>query len=165
MKRFLIASLLIFVCYFSINAQDVAAPYKRFNTIPPIKVANLDSSKVEMLKNKFTKKTPAVLIFFNTECEHCNLEAERLSKEIDKVKDIQFIFLSIKPLFEIKEFLNRHGLDKYKNITAARDISYMMASYFDIQNVPFHAFFDKNHKLISVERDGVSIDKIAEILK
>ena len=93
------------------------------------------------------------------------MEAENISTGIDQLKDINIIYISIKPLHEIREFLQRHGLDKYKNIIGVRDISYMMASYFDITTVPFHAFFNKDHKLIGIERNGASVEKMANAFK
>lgn len=55
----------------------------------------------------------SVLIFFNSECEHCQWEMEQVSKNLDKLKEHQLILSSFEPENEAISFLQNYGLEDF----------------------------------------------------
>ena len=54
-----------------------------------------------------------ILIFFNSECEHCQWEIEEISKKIIEFNQHQLLLTSFEPEQEAIAFLNQHGLSNH----------------------------------------------------
>ncbi|HYM94422.1 MAG TPA: thioredoxin, partial [Chitinophagaceae bacterium] len=88
MKKQLLFVILVFATISSFGQVDSLQPaYKRFPTLPPVKLLLTDSSS-HFTKENFSKKTPVLIILFNPECEHCKKETEEMLDSIDRFKNI-----------------------------------------------------------------------------
>src|SRR6185436_1169349 len=112
--------LLFFLfCIISISAHtqtQTDPPYKRFPTIPPLKLLLTDSSTVFTDKD-LKKNKPVFLILFSPECEHCQKETEELITKIDSFKNIQIVMATFMPVDKIRPFYNDYKLDRFPNIS------------------------------------------------
>ncbi|MFV0605649.1 MAG: TlpA family protein disulfide reductase [Niabella sp.] len=154
--------LLLFTFIFtglSSFAQQNEAPYLKYKTVPSARLLLSDSTGVE-LKARLDKKKPLMIVVFSPECDHCKHEAEELVKNIDKFKKIQIVMVSMLPIFKMNEFVKHYGLDKYSNILVGRDIGYVFPVYYDIKSLPYHAFYNKDKKLIMGFEGSMSVEKI-----
>lgn len=99
-------------------------------------------------QKKIRKGNPVIFIYFNTECEYCNEEAEMIKETIAKLKNVQLIFISFEKPEKIKNFAQNHQLDNYDNVHFLCDDKITFASSFDVSTLPCLVLYDKNKKLI-----------------
>ena len=59
-------------------------------------------------------------------------------------------------------FYHRFELDKYKNIVAGKDNGYFLITFYQLNNMPFLAFYNKKQEFISVFEGSMPIPKILE---
>ena len=60
--------------------------------------------------------TPAgvsMLLYFNSECEHCQWEVKQLSENIDQFADVNLAMVSLEPTDSAYQFLKKHSLEQY----------------------------------------------------
>lgn len=107
-----------------------------------------------------------MLLLFNPKCEHCQHEAEELVKNAEKIKNIHVVMVTTASFDEMLAFRAKYGLAAVNNITVARDTGFFLPVFFDIHNLPFHAFYNRKQELISVFAGSMSIEKsMAELDK
>lgn len=159
MQKF--AFLVFIICSFTkANSQDsIAAPYLRFPSFPPVKLLKADSSGFYK-KADLPDKKKIMLVIFNPQCDHCQHEAETLSKNLDKFEKTHIVMAAIGPLAEINDFARKYNLANKSNIQFTQDTHYFLLSFYNLSNLPFHAFYNKKKELISVKQGSLSIDKI-----
>ncbi|MBK7097709.1 MAG: redoxin domain-containing protein [Sphingobacteriales bacterium] len=162
MKRFflLLASVLFTQVIF---AQNEVPQYLQTKTLPPVRLILPDSSGWE-IKAKRDKKKPMMIIFFSPECDHCQHETEEFVKNIDKLKHIQIVMATTYPLKDMRGFIKNYNLGIHPNIVVGRDYAYILPVYFNIKNLPYHAFYNKAGKLIGGFEGNMTIEKILQVL-
>src|ERR1043165_1618748 len=137
--------LLFTLCLISISAMSQTQPdppYKRFPTIPPIKLLLTDSSTV--FTNKDLKKNkPLFMIIFSPDCEHCKKETEELISKIDSFKNVQIVMATFMTVDKIKPFYDHYKLNRFSNITVGYDLQHALPTFYRISFTPFLAFYDK----------------------
>ncbi|MDE1191402.1 MAG: redoxin domain-containing protein [Arachidicoccus sp.] len=145
------------------QTYDTIPPYQKDSTLPKFLLLNEDSTWFNTAQ--LPKKTPVVIIFFNPDCSHCQHEAEELVKEIDKIKNIFFLWTTYAPTFEeIKQFADQYGLSKYKNMHFYKDPNYTIPSFYRLEMTPFMAGYDKKGMLIKTWTAGAKPDDLKEAL-
>ena len=163
MKKSIILSLCIVFCATVYSQRDSLPPYKKFNSFPPVKLLLPDSSY--FTKDDLPKK-PVMLMLFNPTCEHCRHETEEIIKNIDKFEDIEIVMATSMPFDSMIVFRERYQLARYKNIVVSQDPHFFLITYFDINRLPFLAFFNKKKGLISVFDGSMPIeDALKELNK
>lgn len=157
--RITLLSILLVMTGFAGLAQDNPdAPYKKYPVYPPVKLLMADSSSW-FAKTDLPKKKAVMLILFNPKCEHCQHEAEELTRHIGQFKGIHIVMATTAALDEMRAFAEKYQLARYENITVGRDIGFFLPVYFDISNLPFHAFYNKKLELISVFAGSMTVEK------
>ncbi|OQP54341.1 hypothetical protein A4H97_22935 [Niastella yeongjuensis] len=91
--------------------------------------------------------TPTVLFYFSPYCPHCNAQTNKIIEDMDRLKDIQFYFISRFTLTEVKAFQKEHQLAKYPNIVIGLDSANFINDYFEIAGIPYFAIYGKDKKL------------------
>lgn len=120
------------------------------------------------LENKiFTQKslvqsTPTLFIYFNSECDFCNHEAEMVQQNIEQLKDIQVVFISYEPAEKIKQFASKFNLLHHDNISFLSDSKITFASTFDVKSMPCLVLYDKDNNLIEKIKGQVKIETVLE---
>ncbi len=160
-----LSPLTLLLLFTTIHAQDsILAPYQKFPTYPPAKLLLPDSTSF-YTKDKLPKKTSVLLVLFDPHCEHCQQEADILSQNIEKFKEAHIVMASLAPIYQIKEFKEKYKLGGHKNIVFAQDTQYFLPTFYKLHNFPFHAFYDKKGRLISVFQGSMTLEKILTELK
>jgi thioredoxin-related protein len=165
MKKILLLITVLYslVCYS--QSDSVQAPYKRFPTLPPLKILLTDSSNY-FTKNDFKKNSNVMIMLFSPDCEHCQHETEELLKNIDEFKNIQIIMATMLPFADMKNFYEKYELSKYKNIVVGQDQNFFLIPFYAVRNLPFLAFYNKKGNLISILEGSVPIrNALAEFEK
>ncbi len=165
MKR----SLLVLSCLFiaaTLFAQvdSVKHPYQKFPTYPPVRLLQTDSVSF-YTKEDLPKKKPVMLVLFNPQCQHCQHEAEELTKNIDQFKDVQIVMATTMLFDSMMTFREKYKLADHPNIVVAQDTHFFLPSFFMIHNLPFHAFYNKKKELISVFEGSMTIEKMVKELE
>ena len=111
------------------------------------------------------KKSAVMVMLFSPDCDHCQHETEDLIRNIDKFKKVQIIMASLLALEKTIPFIEKYGLEKYKNIKVGFDKGYFLPAFFNVRNLPFLAFYNRKKELISVFQGSMPMDKALEELE
>lgn len=149
-----------FVAY----TQQPEPPYKRFPTVPPLKLLLTDSTTI-FTEKQLKANTPLFFILFSPDCEHCKKETEELIEKIDDFKNIQIVMATFMPVDKMKEFYDNYKLDRFPNIIVGYDMQHILATYYRISYTPFLAFYDKKGKLIEGVQGALPVSKVLEYFK
>jgi thioredoxin-related protein len=155
-KRFLL-SVLVLLVLFAEAQVDTSVPYKRFPTVPPFSLLQADSS---MLTKDKLKKAPVLIMFFSPTCEHCQHQVKDMMKRIDEFKNIQWILATYQQFDEMVGFIKEYKLNKHSNIKVGRDSKYILPPFYQMQNLPYLALYDKKGDLITTYQGNVAVDTL-----
>ena len=125
------------------HKKEVAENIK---TIPKFSYQNINGGVFTDANLK--KDTPTLFVYFNSECEFCNEEAQMIKENITKFKGVQLVFISFEKQELIKAFATKHQLTSYDNITFLSDTKVSFATTFDVKSLPCLVLYDKNQNLI-----------------
>ena len=164
MKTRFLSFLLCFVSLTVLAQAPTDPPYKRFPTVPPLKLLLADSSTIFTDKD-LKKNKPLFLILFSPDCEHCQKETEELIEKIDSFKNIQIVMATFMPVDKIKPFYENYQLDRFSNITVGYDMQHMLSTFYRISYTPFLAFYDKKGNLIDGFQGALPLSKVLEYFK
>ncbi|MBP6755504.1 MAG: redoxin domain-containing protein [Bacteroidia bacterium] len=129
-------------------------PVFSYNTISGKEFSNTD------LKDEI----PTVFLYFNSECEHCQNEAEQIRDNLKKFEKVQLIFISFEEPKKILDFATKYKLIGYDKITFLCDSKVSFATTFDVNSLPAVVIYDKNKKLLEKIKGEVKIEKILKQL-
>lgn len=159
--RYLVLFLLAIISFNKASSQQLA-PYKQYKVPPSVRLLLPDNTGWE-LKAKMQKGKQLMIVVFSPDCDHCKHETEELVKNIDKFKNIQIVMATPLDLNKMNAFIKHYQLNKYPNITVGRDNAYALPVYYDIKNLPFHAFYNANKQLISGFEGQMSVASILKV--
>ncbi|PRZ19598.1 AhpC/TSA family protein [Flavobacterium granuli] len=119
---------------------------EHIKTIPTFSYQNLSGGT---FSNKNLKtNSPTLFVYFNSECEFCNEEAQMIEENKEKFNAIQVIFISFEQTEKIKFFAQKHKLLNHDNINFVSDTKVTFATNFDVKSLPCLVLYDKNQQLI-----------------
>lgn len=140
--------------------KEVAENIKR------IPVFSYPTLKGTLFSNQNLKEDMAVVFFyFNSECEFCQEEAELIQMNIEKLKNIQLIFISTEESKTITEFSEQYQLSEYDNVCFLCDTKADFSALFDVKSLPSVILYDKNKNLIEKVKGQIKIESIIEKVK
>lgn len=153
--------------------------YLGFNVISKAKEKNKIAKQLEIIpefefltleQKPFTKanlkpNTNSIFIYFNSECDYCQHEAQSISSNLDSFKKVQFIFVSIEPIETIKQFAEQYNLNKKQNITFLYDSLSTFSSRFDANSIPYLLIYNQKQKLIKKHKGQLNANGILRVLQ
>ncbi len=142
-------------------ASSQEPPYKRFPTIPPFDLLQIDSS-THLTRDNILKKHNTLIMFFSPDCPHCQHQTEDILAFIEKLKDVQIVMATYQPFEEMVGFYQKYQLAKYSNIKLGRDVHFFLPPYFKMKNLPYLALYDKKGNLLTTFEGNQTMDKILE---
>lgn len=104
-----------------------------------------------------------VFILFDPSCGHCQLEAQALSQNYDKIKEINLLYVSMNDPALMVNFLPSFGkeLDGKPNVEVLYDRSQEFIRKFHIPNIfPANYVYDSDGLLLSYWEGQKNIDEI-----
>ncbi len=158
---FLVLSVILYLPGHTQTDPRPEPSYKRFPTVPPLKLLLTDSSTY-LTKEKLAKKKSVMIMLFSPDCEHCQHTTEDIIKHIGALEKVQIIMSTTLPFDKMVAFYAKYDLKRFNNIIMGRDISYLLPSFYNVRSLPFLAFYNKKKELVSVFEGGLSIEKIIE---
>lgn len=157
----LIISLLAFMGYKVVSKinhkKQVAENIKKMPAFSYVTLENETFTNDNLKQGK-----PTLFIYFNSECDFCNHEAEMVQQNVDKLKDIEVVFISFEPVEKIKTFAETYKLLHYDNIYFISDSKITFADTFDVKSLPCLVLYDKGGNLIEKIKGQVKIETVLE---
>ena len=156
---------ILFICvlgYFGVQIytkiQHKKEVAENIKTIPKFEYKNI---KGGVFSNANLKKdTPTLFVYFNSECEFCNEEAQMIQANIMQLSAFQLVFISFEKPALIKAFAAKHQLNSYDNVTFLSDSKVSFATTFDVKSLPCLVLYDKNQKLIEKIKGQTKVETL-----
>jgi peroxiredoxin len=141
------------------HKKEVAENIK---TIPNFDFQNVNGGR--FTNDNLIKNIPTLFVYFDSECEFCNEEAEMIKQNIDQLSTFQLIFVSIENPDKIKEFAIHHKLINYDKINFLSDTQVSFAPTFDVKSLPCLVLYDKDQHLIEKIKGQINPEVLIEKL-
>jgi thioredoxin-related protein len=151
--------LVLAFCTQQLMAQTDTPPYKRFPTLPPFTITQVDSTK---LTKEDLKHQPTIIMFFSPDCDHCKHQWEDMKKAMDRLKKYQIVMATYQPFEMMAEFYKTQQIARFRNIKMGRDEKFFLPPFYQINSLPYLALYDKQGKLITTFEGNVKIDKLVK---
>ncbi len=136
---------------------------KQIQTIPNFSFTNVYNNR--LFTNKDLEKNKAVLIiYFNTECEHCKYETKQISKQNEKFQKFQIVMVSFEEADTLKMFAKKYNIDKLTNISLLQDKEIKFDSIFGKSPFPSSYIYNKNKKLVKKFKGEVKTGALLKYL-
>jgi peroxiredoxin len=157
----LVISLLAFMGYQVVSKinhkKQVAENIKKMPAFSYVTLENKAFTQQNLAQNK-----PTLFIYFNSECDFCNHEAEMVQQNIEQLKAIQVVFISYEPVEKIKQFATKFNLLHHAKISFLSDSKINFATTFDVKSMPCLVLYDKDNNLIEKIKGQVKIETVLE---
>ncbi len=125
--------------------------------LPSFSMLTLDSSLYSSDQIAMGKYT--VILYFRTDCPHCQKETADIVKNIKALSNINLIFLTWQPVKDLRPyvaFFHLYG----ENIRVASDYKQEFLKRYKPENVPFSMVFNRDKELCAVYSGPVPIDSL-----
>jgi peroxiredoxin len=124
------------------KVKEKEALNRLHQNLPSIKIPQLNGDLLD-LQGSLTN-TANIVAHFNTTCHLCQSEAQLLVANFQDREDLNFIFISSQPAFEIREFKEDYKLDKLSNSIFLSGTLFQFANEFKLQVTPATFVYDSN---------------------
>jgi len=137
------------------HKKQVAENIKKMPVFSYLTLENKTFTQENLAQNK-----PTLFIYFNSECDFCNHEAEMVQQNLDKLQNIQVVFISYEPIEKIKQFATKFKLLNYDYITFLSDSKISFSTTFDVKSLPCLVLYDEQNNLIEKIKGQVKIETV-----
>lgn len=162
-----LAGILALLSYLSYNViskvKEKDRIAKRINKIPEFQFLSLNQQIFSNLDLKNGLIT--IFIYFNSECDLCQHEAQNISANLEEFKNVQFIFVSTEPITTIQQFSKKNNLSNNQNVMFLHDKSNTFSSLFDATSFPYILIYDQKQHLIKKHRGQLNAIGINRVLQ
>lgn len=145
------------------KTQDKKEVSERIQQVPEFSFQTLQG-KV-FTKEQMKINTPAIFLFFNSECGYCKEEAEHISKSIMEFKEAQLFFVSYEPKDSIKTFAEYYDLLQHDNIRVLLDPRSDFTHLFGATSIPYSLVYDKNQNLVAKFEGFVKVENLLKSIQ
>ena len=134
---------------------------ERIQTLPTFTAYSLDRSKISAVS---LAGRPAVLLYFDPDCDHCQREADEFSQHAATLAEAQVVMLSSAPVPALKTFAKAHRLNSLTNLQVAHVDRLAAYETFGFTSVPDVLVYHADGTLSKHFRGETSIAAIAKCL-
>lgn len=131
---------------------------ENIKTIPKFEYQNINGG-IFTTKN-LKKGTPILFIYYNSDCEFCNEEAQMIKQNIDNFATTQLVFVSFEKPDLIKAFATKYKLNTYDNVHFLCDTQLTFATTFDVKSLPSLVLYDKKQRLIEKIKGQTKVETL-----
>ncbi|MBW7840122.1 MAG: hypothetical protein H3C36_10910 [Chitinophagaceae bacterium] len=166
MKKVLL-SVVLSVTFLSLFAQvnnNEIPIYLRFPTIPAFMVYKAPDSSAFTREN-LKRKGPVMFFVFSPECSHCQHATEMIIKNIKTLSNTEIVMVTYLPYDEMMGFYKKYQLNRFPNITVARDASFFFPTFYKVRNFPSYYIYDRRGKFKQFYEGDVDINQLVIALK
>jgi peroxiredoxin len=156
----LATTFLVSMIYRKMEVKKTVA--NNIKKIPHVRLKNLNNSDFYFPDNSDFHK---VLIFFHTECEHCQNEVSEIKKHIELFEKTKVYFISIEPIDTIKKFTITNNLTSYSNLSFKHIEGIDSNKQFGIVTFPTIFIYGKENNLLKQYLGEAKLEAITKYLK
>lgn len=150
MKRLLLLIILLALVasmgwlFFSIQEKEEneVLVEERMKSIPSISLKSPEGQ--EVLISDLGKGNGTLLIYFNSTCEICQSELNKIEERIVDFKIGQIILVSSQELKELESFIDSNPWIQSPNVHLLLDEEMKVAAYYGVRNVPSIFCYDSD---------------------
>lgn len=161
-----ITTVLGVLSYLGFNVISIAKEKnkiaKQSETIPEFEFLTLEQQPFSKANLKPNLNT--IFIYFNSECDFCQHEAQSISESIDKFKNIQLVFVTTEPTEKIETFSKQYDLNNKENIVFLQDNKEEFSKIFKAVSIPFTLIYDKKQQLIKTQKGQLNAVGVLRII-
>ncbi|MDA9970411.1 redoxin domain-containing protein [Flavobacteriaceae bacterium] len=136
---------------------------KKLETIPNFSFITLD--KKVFTNSDLKLNTPTVFIYFNSDCDFCQYEAQSISEHSTYFKNVQLLFVSTEDILTIKNFAISYDLLNQSNISFLQDNTDTFSTRFDANSIPFLLVYNKDQVLVKKHKGQLKPTAIMKLLE
>jgi peroxiredoxin len=136
---------------------------KTLQTIPNFSFKTLQNT--DYTNANLKPHTSTVFIYFNSECDFCQHEAQSISEHIEQFKNVHLLFVSTEDIETIEAFAETYNLLTQQNITFLHDSTYTFSNRFDANSIPYILIYNKNQELVKKHKGQLNPDTILKALQ
>lgn len=154
--------ILIFLVYKIVTKARNQKEHERIvQTLPS---CNFDLICGQKLASKQIKNKPAVVVFYNPGCNHCEYEGEMFYANKNRLKDIDIVMISSSPTDSIRAYVNRHKLNDVLNFYFVTDSRYEAFLLWNVKTIPSVYIYNKEGVMVKLFNGEVKLDAILDEL-
>lgn len=142
------------------HKNDVAKTLETIQEFSFKTLQNVDFTNANLKTN-----APTIFIYFNSECDFCQHEAQSISENILSFKDTQILFVSTENNEIIKEFANKYNLLNQPNIVFLHDNTRTFSTRFDANSIPFLLVYNKKQVLVKKHKGQLKAKALLKFLE
>nr|WP_315424352.1 redoxin domain-containing protein [uncultured Pedobacter sp.] len=167
-KKLIIAIGLVALCTASFLTYNIIKKYNQNKSVALQKQRlpnfQLYSQNGTSFSSRNLKDNTAVCVFYyNAECEHCQYEAEQISKNINAFKATQVVMVSTNTPGQTAVFAKTYKLDQAGFIWLY-DKEYSFYKWFGKSSTPSVYIYNAEHRLVKEYRGEVKIEAVLKYL-
>lgn len=136
----------------------------RVLTLPSFNLQALDSSHTLNTKN-IENGQPTVLLYFNADCAFSRRQIEQIVAHYQLFSAINVYMCSEDPLYKLKAVYGQYGLNRFHNITVARDKDLFFQEQLKVPSFPWMFIYGADRKLKKIIQGNVDPQFILDIIK
>ena len=139
---------------------------KATEEIPYFTFYTLDQQR--FTKDSFDSERMKFIMYFNSECDHCQKQARWLRKGLQEnstsFKDLEMIFISFEEMSMIKEYRDKYQFTQ-DNITFLQDSRLTFADKFGVGSFPSILIYTKEGKLIKKFEGETKVEDVFPFIR
>jgi peroxiredoxin len=134
---------------------------ENIRSLPDFTFYHLEDSS-QFTPKDLVENQSILLIYFNSECEHCQYEASEIYKQQAQFKDTQVLLISSESIKAIQSFSKKYKLTQIPFLKVLKvDVEAFYKSFGSL-SVPSIFIYDTDHKLVKNFKGEVKIEKLLE---
>lgn len=159
-----VVAVLIYLGYGIVSkTQEKQLVENRLQTVPPFELTSLGKG---VFSNEDLKPgLNTIFIYFNSECDYCQHEAESIRDNLSKFKGTQFAFVSNETLQAIERFAEQYGLKDQPRVNFLYDQDSRFSSQVDVPSIPYLLIYDEQGSLIKRHKGQLNAEGLLKLLK
>ncbi len=131
--------------------------------MPSVKMVLADSSLYST--DQIPEGRYTVIMYFRTDCGHCQRETSDILKNEDALQNINIILLTLKSYKDLRSYCNHFKLGNYANIKAATDTKLQFYNYYKPKAVPYLVVYNQHNRLYRIYEGPVPVDSLVALTK
>ncbi len=167
MKKYLLIASGLFVILFGaiqlflyLNRPSSVDELKiRAAKLPELRLTTLDGAPFQPKGDR-----SILLVYFNSECDHCQRQVETLKKRIDLFKSCNVVLMSAEPVETVMAFRDKAGLAGIENLNLVHVEHSTIAGTFGLLSLPQIFVYSKDGELIDLFSGETNPEHIARLL-
>lgn len=135
--------------------------YSQQKTIPDFHFINTDKEPVD--KKSIPKGKALLMIYFRSDCDHCEHTAMQLKATASKYP-VKIWMVSAEEIPALRVFEDMVGLYDIDNITVLQDNNHQMHKAYDFSQLPFIVLYNSSGKQLKIFNELPSAETVRKVL-